>query len=40
LLLLTSGEQIAWVVGLEIGHSFRVRQDTRRLLLLEIQRPS
>lgn len=37
LLLLTSGDQIAWVAGLEIGHPFRVRQDTRRLLLLEMQ---
>ncbi|MCC7263248.1 MAG: tRNA lysidine(34) synthetase TilS [Candidatus Latescibacteria bacterium] len=40
LLLLTSGDQIAWVAGLEIGHPFRVRPDSRRLLLLELQRES
>jgi hypothetical protein len=39
-LLLTSGDQIAWVAGLEIGHPFRVRPDSRRLLLLELQRES
>jgi tRNA(Ile)-lysidine synthase len=38
LLLLTCGGQIAWVVGLEIAHSFRVGPDSRRLLLLEMQR--
>ncbi len=40
LLLLTCGDQIAWVAGLAIGHPFRVRQDTRRLLLLEMQHES
>lgn len=40
LLLLTCGDQIAWVAGLEIAHPFRVRPDSRRLLLLELQRES
>lgn len=38
LLLLTCGGQLAWVAGLEIGHPFRVRPESRRLLLLELQR--
>ncbi len=40
LLVLSCGEQIAWVVGLEIGHPFRVLPDSRRLLLLELRRES
>jgi tRNA(Ile)-lysidine synthase len=37
LLLLTCGDQLAWVAGLEIGHPFRVRPESRWLLLLELQ---
>ena len=40
LLLLTCGDQIAWVAGLSISHAFRVRPDTRQLLLLEMQHES
>ena len=37
LLLLTSGDQIAWVAGLGIGHAFRIQERTRQLLLVEMQ---
>lgn len=35
-LVLLSGDDIAWVVGRRIGHRFRVRADTRRLIRLAV----
>ncbi len=35
-LVLVSGDAIAWVVGRRIGHPFRVRPDSQRLVRLEL----
>lgn len=36
-LVLVSGDTIAWVVGCRIGHQFRVRSDSRRLIRLIVE---
>ncbi|NOZ64727.1 MAG: tRNA lysidine(34) synthetase TilS, partial [Caldiserica bacterium] len=32
--LVISGEEIVWVVGIEISHIFRVQKDTSRIISL------
>jgi tRNA(Ile)-lysidine synthase len=36
-LVLVSGDTIAWVIGRRIGHPFRVRPDSRRLVRLAVE---
>jgi tRNA(Ile)-lysidine synthase len=37
-LVLTCGEGIAWVAGVQSAHPFRVRDDTRRVLVMQLVR--
>jgi tRNA(Ile)-lysidine synthase len=37
--LLTTGDDILWVVGLRLAHPVRIREDSRRALKLELLAP-
>lgn len=37
--LLVAGENIVWVVGLRLGHEFRLRDDSEQILTLELEGP-
>ncbi len=37
--LLTAGDQVVWVLGLEIGHAYRVGRGTKRVVVLRLLGP-